>query len=164
MGKTPTGDRKYQIESVWVQHKEIARRLVLGEKHVVIARDMNISVVMVSYTANSHLVQKEMAILMAKRDGITVDIANDIQDLAPLALQKMGEMLAKGTEKDSDMIKLGFAVLDRAGFSPVKRTININGTLSKEDIEDLKERGREKLAASTSYKGNGVEEAEVISQ
>lgn len=161
MGKTPTGERKYQIESIWPQHKEVMRRLVLGEKHVVIAKALGVTPEMVSYTANSYLVKKEMAILMAKRDGITVDIAQDIQELTPIAIQRLGEILMDGGEKDSDTIKVGFGILDRAGHSPVKRSINMNGTLTKKDIEDLKELGREKLAASKKN-GNGIEDAEAV--
>lgn len=163
MGKTPTGERKYQIETIWPQHKEVMRRLLLGEKHVAIARALNVTPAMVSYTANSYLVQKELAILNAKRNGITVDIANDIRDLNPIAVQRLGEILMNGGEKDSDTIKVAFGILDRDGHTPIKRSINFNGTLTPEDIEDLKKRAREKYADSRPVtNGNGAEEAEVV--
>ena len=141
MGKTPTGKRKYQIQTVWAQHNEIARRLVLGEKHVDIARDMGITTAMVSYTANSHLVQQEMARLMAARDGITVDIANDIQDLAPLALSEVVKAMMNSEATPSDVGRIGFGLLDRAGFGPVKKELRVNGTLTREDVKDLNKRG-----------------------
>lgn len=159
MGKNPTDDRKYQIQRVWSQHKEIARRLVLGEKHVAIAKDMNVTPAMVSYTANSHLVKQEMAKLMAARDGITVDIATHIQELQPLALQSVVEAMVSVEATQADKGRLGLALLDRGGNSPIKRTINMNGTLTKDDIEKIKKRGRALLEKTQS---NGVEEAEVI--
>lgn len=143
MGRNQTGERKYQIENVWEVHHEVARRILLGEKNVDIAKDMNISPVMVSYTRNSHKVKALIAELESRRDGVSVDIAQDIQELCPLAIKRMGEMLAKGTEKDSDMIKIGFGVLDRGGHSPVKRSINVNGALTKDMINNLKTRGLE---------------------
>ena len=164
MGKNPTGDRKYQIQTVWAQHKEIARRLVLGEKHVDIARDMGITPAMVSYTANSHLVQQEMAVLMAKRDGMTVDIAQDIQELQPLALLKVVEAMIHTDATPADSARIGFGILDRGGNSVVKKTINMNGTLTPADIEEIKERGRKNLKASRAIKEEGIEEAEVVTQ
>ena len=146
MGRNQTGNRKYQIENIWEVHKEIARRILLGEKNVKIAEDLNISEAMVSYTRNSAIVQKEIAALEAKRDGTTVDIAQDIQEIAPLALKRVTEVLAKGTDKDSDMIKTAFGVLDRAGHSPVKKQMNVNALVTSDDIAKIKERAKARYA------------------
>jgi len=159
MGRNQTGERKYQIENVWEVHKEIARRIILGEKNVKIARDLNISEAMVSYTRNSHLVQKELAALEAQRDGTTVDIAKDIIELAPLALKRVAEILAHGTEKESDNIKTAFGVLDRAGHSPVKTSVNYNGAFTRDDIEKIKKRAKERHEQARVDK---AEQAEVI--
>lgn len=147
MPRHPTGRRKYQLQGLHPIHNEICRRLVLGERPKNIAVDLQCTPVMVSYTKNSVLGQVKMAELEAKRDEATVDVIGTIRDYADKALGVVKEIL--DNPNDNAPLNLRFKaavdVLDRAGFSAVKR---VQGHfaytyLSTEQIEEIKQRGRE---------------------
>lgn len=161
MGRNQTGVRKYQIEQVWEVHREIARRILLGEKNVDIAKSLKCSSAMVSYTRNSYLVKAEIARLAATRDGLSTDIAQDIQDLTPLALQTVTEVMTGVLAEPAVKLRAGFGILDRGGFSPVKKQLNVNGTLTRKDIEDIKKDARENgFISGVLVKESDIEDVE----
>lgn len=141
MGRNPTGEREYQIEKMWNVHHEISRLLLLGMKNVDIARQLNVSEVMVSYTKNSALVQRKLDIMSGARDHDAVTISNRIKELAPKAVEVMEGLL----DSEVEMIQFRAAVdiLDRAGHGAVKKEISLHGELTEADLIDIKNRARE---------------------
>lgn len=158
MGRNPTGERKYAIESIWDSHREVLRLAVTGMKSVDIARALNVTEAMVSYTLNSPVAKREMELLRSSRDLDALDVAKRIQQVAPVALQVMEELLAQGNENTK--YKAATDILDRAGHAAVKtlRTENLSVHLTHDDIEEIKSRAKE-IGLCTSDDVIDIEEA-----
>jgi hypothetical protein len=141
VGRLPTGQRKYQIQTMFNLHHEIKRMLLLGMKHVDIARELGVSEVTVSYTANSSIVKRELDLMNAARDMETVNLSQRIQEIAPKALKRMEELLESKTEKI--LLATAKDLLDRAGYGAVQKVAGIHAMLSKDDLEEMKRRARQ---------------------
>ena len=136
----------WTVSKIWELHHEIKRRILLGQKNVDIARELGICAQQVSNVRNSPVIQDQLAIMSAERDAATVDIAKQIKELAPIALMRLKEIITKtGPGKDAPIglvAKEANGILDRAGFSPVKKFEGVIGHLTNEDIDELKKRAR----------------------
>jgi hypothetical protein len=148
------GDRKhFEVSKMWEVHHEICRRLLLGQKASHIARDLEVSEVMVSYVRNSRVVQDRLAEMKGARDANTVDLAKAIREKAPTAL-KLLERIIEG-EVDAPITTRAREAnnwLDRAGFAAV-RTIqaqHVHAHFTAEEIEALKQRAVENGFAKPS--------------
>jgi hypothetical protein len=149
MGRLPTGNRKYQITHLWEDHKEIARRLLMGEKAVDIADDMGYSPVTVSITRNSQIFKDHMAVLEAQRDADSVDVARRIQELAPVALQKLRTIMDDEDTSKALQTKIAMSLLDRAGHGAITKVTGMvaHAKLTPDDLQAIKERARRTGAA-----------------
>ncbi len=153
------GERKgHVIVEMWESHHEIARRLLLGQKGTDIARDLNCSAQTISNVRNSPVVKDKLAIMSAARDAGSIDLAREIADLAPLALQRVKEALETGQVMGRELngisiLKEANQLLDREIGKPTQRvdTRNIHGHFTMDDIERIKARAKE--LAGTSYVG-----------
>jgi predicted transcriptional regulator len=142
MGRLPTGDRKYEITHIWDRHKEIMRLLVAGLSQVDIAKTLGVTPVMVSYTANSAICRRQMALMHAAADLDAVDVAKRIQEIAPVALDTLEKLLCEGNE--TTQFKVATDLLDRAGHGAVKSfRMEHTAHLSRTDIEEIKQRAKE---------------------
>ena len=139
--------RTWQVSKIWDSHEEIIRRLTLGQKNTEIAQNMGISSAQVSNVRNSPIIQDKLAIMQGARDAYTLDIAKDIREFAPKALEVL-KAIVNGD--DSSGLPVGPALkarvasdlLDRAGYAPV-RNVNVQSAhvhLTRDDIEELKRR------------------------
>jgi len=159
MGRPSTGERKYAIQTMWDAHREILRLAVTGMKQVDIAEVLNVTPVMVSYTLNSPIAKREIENLRAARDLDAVDVAKRIQEIAPIALQTLEELLCQGTE----VVKFRTAtdLLDRAGHAAIRtlRTESLSVHLTKQDIDEIKNRAKEIGLCVIDMKDTGDEGA-----
>ena len=144
MAKLPSGNRKYQIKELWDRHHEINRRILLGQKIKEIAEDLNISEATVSYTKNSKLAQDELNVLKAARDASSVDVAMQIKEIAPRALEVLEEVIEGDDSSLSLKAKVATDLLDRAGHSAPKKMIGamMHEHFTKDDIIKIKERAK----------------------
>ena len=124
-------------------HHEITRLALLGMKHIEIANLLGISPVTVSYTLRSPIVMRQLEQMRAVRDMETIDVAKRIAELAPKAVEVLGELM------DSDLpnIRKGSAesILDRAGYAAVQR-IKADHTVThftSKEIEDIRQRAKD---------------------
>lgn len=141
MARPPTGERNYQISHMWDVHHEIVRLLVMGAKSKDIAKQLNVSDAMVSYTANSAIVQRQIAVMRGARDADAVTISKKIQELAPKAVEVLDKLL--DSQQENIQLKSAVDVLDRAGHGAVKKEMSLVGHLTKEDIDEIKARAKE---------------------
>jgi len=135
---------------MWDNHHEIARRLVLGQKGEDIARDLGCSGQLVSNVKNSPVVKDKLAIMSAARDAGTINLAREIADLAPLAVQKIREAIETGQVNGkecnaSSILKECNGVLDREMGKAIQRvdTRGVYAHLTGEDLERIKARAKE---------------------
>ena len=119
MGRIPSEDRKYNIQKLWDVHHEILRLTLMGLKAVDIATMLGVTPAMVSYTQNSTIAKRQLAVMRGARDAHAVDVAKKIQELQPAAVQKLSELMESETEAIS--LKAAMTILDRGGNAPVQR-------------------------------------------
>ena len=146
--------RKYQIQRLWDIHHEICRMAVLGVKPVNIAKDLGITEVTVSTCLNSEVVKQHLHVMRLARDADSIDVAKQIQELAPKAIALLGDILeGEHGATTGQRFAAANSVLDRAGFAP-PRVIKgefAHAFLTVEDIEDIKRKARdEKVLAEVS--------------
>ena len=141
--KLPETHKQYQIEQMWDLHHEVCRLALIGMKQVDIAAHLGVSPVMVSYTLRSPIVRRQMDAMQADRNLEAIDVAQEIKNLAPKAVQVLEEMM----NGDLPNLKLKAAtdILDRAGHAAVKtlRTENLHAHFTSEEIQDIKRRAKE---------------------
>ena len=159
--KPPAEHKTFKIAKLWDLHREIVRRVALGETNKEIAEALGISVETVRYTKGSRAGQDQLAILRGAMDADTIDLGMRIQKFAPIALELLEKIIrAEGDCKDASLAlraKHADKYLDRAGYSPVKKIASLNGQLTREDIEDIKNR------AVSAARDSNIIEAEIVS-
>lgn len=137
--------KSFKVSEMWDIHREISRRVALGEKNKDIAEALGVSEVMVSYTKHSPVVEKNTDILRGAMDADTIDLGIRIQQIAPKALDLIEEALNSGTVHNEKIaggtiIKVAERHMDRAGFAPVKKVAVATGKLTPDQIEKIKQR------------------------
>lgn len=139
--------KSFEAKQMLDIYQEIARRLVLGQKNVQIANDLNVTKEMVSYVRNSDIVKRQTKHLHEESNKRTVDIATRIKGLAPHAMNLLEDIIVLGQVGEEKLpAKLrahhAEAILDRAGYAPPKeiRSMNLHGHYTSEDIERIKAR------------------------
>jgi predicted transcriptional regulator len=141
--RLPETHKQYQVEQMWELHHEVCRLALIGMKQVDIATHLGVSPVMVSYTLRSPIVQRQLNQLKAVRDIDAIDVAKEIQALAPRAVRVLDELM--DSELPNIKLKAATDILDRAGHAAVRtlRTENIHAHFTADEISDIKKRARE---------------------
>ena len=141
--RLPETHKQYQVEQMWELHHEVCRHALIGMKQVDIATHLGVSPVMVSYTLRSPIVQRQLNQLKAVRDIDAIDVAKEIQALAPRAVRVLDELM--DSELPNIKLKAATDILDRAGHAAVRtlRTENIHAHFTADEISDIKKRARE---------------------
>lgn len=142
--------RGYQVAEMYDKHHEIARRLLLGQKGVDIAKALGCTDVSVSQVKNSPVVQEKLTIMRAARDCGAIDLAQEIAKMAPIALGRIKEAIETGAIlgkecSAAEISKQSNAILDRhMGKATLKvETKSIHGHFSMDDIQKIKDRAKE---------------------
>ena len=141
--RLPETHKQYQVEQMWELHHEVCRLALIGMKQVDIATHLGVSPVMVSYTLRSPIVQRQLNQLKAVRDIDAIDVAKEIQALAPRAVHVLDELM--DSELPNIKLKAATDILDRAGHAAVRtlRTENLHAHFTADEISDIKKRARE---------------------
>ena len=142
--KDPSQTNRWSVSEMWDIHHEIARMLLLGWKNVDIAKKLDISREMVSGVRNSPVVRERLALMHKARDADAIDVAKEIKDFAPVALNLLKDIV-KG-EGDAEGASIGLRgrhaidLVEKAGHVAVQKSLGLVGHLTSEDIEKIKER------------------------
>lgn len=139
--------QKNGATNIWDRHHEIARRVLLGQANIDIAKDLGVTKEMVSMVRNSPVVKDKLACMQVARDAKAVDLAAEIADLAPVALQKLKEALEEGKVNGQQLnaaaiVNVANSILDRDQGKPTQRveTRNLHGHFTIDDINRMKEK------------------------
>jgi len=143
--KNSNKQKGFQISEMWASHHEIARLILLGEKNVDIAKQLNCSVTTISNVRNSPVVKEKLALMSAARDCDTINLAKEIMDLAPIAIARVKEALTTGKVLEQQVSGIGILkeannILDRQIGKPTQtiNTHNIHGHFTLEDLDRIK--------------------------
>jgi predicted transcriptional regulator len=121
-------------------------------KNTDIAKILGITPETVSYTLNSELVKRQLVIMRGARDKDTIDVAERIRNLVPIALDRYEELLANPDTHDRILVDISKDLLDRAGYA-AQRSVKIDVTnhLTTEDLMRIKEVARENGYIDADY-------------
>lgn len=146
MGRTPgvwcESVEKYGLTYIRPYHREIARRLVLGETAARICRSLGMGEGRMSIIVNSPLFKLELKRLEELRDNGVADVTQTLKELSPLALEVVERTMHKS---NSETLRFSAAqdVLDRAGYGKTTKVLaqfagNItHSTLSEAELRQL---------------------------
>lgn len=112
----------YGLSYIRPYHREIARRLVLGQKQSDVCRDLGMSVSRMSIIANSPLFKLELKRLETMRDNGVGEVTQQLRELAPVALETVERIMYSAK---SDRLRLDAAetILDRGGFGAINKSL-----------------------------------------
>ena len=146
---------------MWDRHHEIARLILLGHSNKEVADRLDVTPQQVSNVRNSPIVKDKLSIMRAARDAGCIDLSKEIMELAPIALDRIKEVLQGGTvlgkeASAKDILKESNNLLDRQMGKAVQRVDarSVTAHLTMEDIERIKERA----VALADYSGQLGEE------
>lgn len=146
--KRSNGKRRvFAVNEMTELHHEIARRILLGQKNVDIAEDLNCVPQTVSNVRNSPVVQSKLGEMVKKRDERAVNIIEEVNRRLPRALEILDEVLYDETGELplSMRVKEANTLLDRKekieGLG--QRHFHAHAMLSDEDLENIKRRALE---------------------
>jgi hypothetical protein len=142
------GPKHWVVSEMWELHHEIVRLLVLGLKNTEIAAKLGCSTQTVSNVRNSPVAQEQITIMRGARDADTVDLAKEIIEIAPVAMNLLKDII-RG-ENDGVNASIGLrakeanGMLARAGFGVPQRvqSESVNVHLTSADIANIKDRAR----------------------
>jgi len=143
--RVPSAERKnYNIKALWQLSHEVLNLSALGFKSSQIASILNITPVTVSNTINSDLGMMKISELRKSRDGEAKARVEKIRILTDKALNvyqdifddDMADYDLKRKAADTVSLKIG-------GLEAPTKIMHANYTVSKEDLEEFKDRGRQ---------------------
>ena len=128
------------LQHMWERHKEMARRLVAGDKPGVICQEMGITPGRFSIICNSPIFSQHVNSLSEKANFSVSDIRERIFNNAPKALDILEDVMENKAQKyDAKLqVKVARDMLDRGGLGTVQKTEVM--VLTGADIQKLKER------------------------
>lgn len=132
----------YGLSYIRPYHREIARRLVLGQTQAQISRSLGIGQATLSILVNSPLFKMEVRRLEQERDSSTVDVTKTLRELSPIALETV-ERTMYSAKNERLRFEAATDILDRSGFGKqskmtIDSSININySTMSDEELRLL---------------------------
>lgn len=142
-----TDRRVFEVSEMSELHHEITRRLLMGQKSVEIAEQLGCHKQTVSNVKNSKVVQDKLAVMRGARDANSVDVAREIQEIAPKALENLRQIIEDETGEVPLHMKAKESnnLLDRAGYGAKQQNEHrhIHAHLDKQQIDEIKKRAAE---------------------
>lgn len=147
---------QYGLSYIRPYHREIARRLVLGQKQSEISRDLGMSVSRMSIIINSPLFKLELKRLETMRDNGVGEVTQQLRELSPVALETVERIMYSAR---SDRLRLDAAetILDRGGFgainkSLIKSEVSVTQTqgMTNEELRELVSERFKRMKADAS--------------
>lgn len=140
MGRIPDVESQtvtqYGLGYIRPYHREIARRLVLGEMQSDIARALGLSINRMSVIVNSPLFKLEVKRLEQSRDAGVADVQQTLQSISPIALEVV-ERTMYSSKSETLRFSAAQDVLDRAGFGKTSKVItNVTGHVTHSNLSE----------------------------
>lgn len=140
MGRIPEVESqtvvRYGLGYIRPYHREIARRLVLGERAVDISKSLGMGQERLSIIVNSPLFKLEVKRLEEMRDNGVADVQQTLREISPIALEVIERTMHSSK---SEALKFAAAqdVLDRAGFGKTTKVIsNVSGNITHSNMSE----------------------------
>ena len=138
--------RTWQVGQVWERHHKIKRMIFLGLNNKEIAEKVGCSPQAISLVRNSKVIKDQLAVMTAAADANAIDVRREIQELAPVCLDLLKDVVGgNGDGKNAAIglrVRASQDILDRAGHGKVVRTENLHGHFTADELEELKNSAR----------------------
>jgi hypothetical protein len=146
--RTPSVNTRVLKRGISPRHREIMRRIAMGERQVDIALDMRMSQVSLSFIVNSPLFQVELRKMMERVDESTYDAMRELRVIQKDAVEAIHESV-----KQTDLPVLRFHaardVLNRTGVAMPKE---MHITKEQRSYEELLQQVRIKYSCESETK------------
>ena len=159
---------EFGVQYLRPYHREIARRLVVGQKSIDICKDMNITPARLSIITNTPLFKLELRRLELQREQGVVDVMRTLTELSPLALEVVERTMYQSPSEKMRM-KAAESILDRAGFGAINKNLvrvddasSPRGQFSDAEIQRLIVERVEAMKREATQRAAEMEEAETI--
>ena len=121
-------------------HHEIARLLASGLKPADVSAATGYSLSRISILQKDPSFRELLSFYEAKSDEVFVDVRKRMAVLGLDAASELADRLENKPEtlSNSQLIEITKASLDRAGFSPVTKTVNVGVQISSDELADLR--------------------------
>ena len=156
---------KYGLSYIRPYHREIARRLVLGQKPTKIREEVGMSDSRFSIIVNSPLFKIEIRRLEGLRDEGVADVTKTLVELSPIALEVV-ERTMYTAKSETLRASMAESILDRAGFGKTSRVgIDVKGSighhsLTEDELRKLVMDRVERMKTGMEAKAKEVKDAE----
>lgn len=138
------------ITYLWERQREIARRLLIGDRQCDIARDLNMTPGRMSVICNSPIFKKYLSSLSVRREEKAIDIGEKIKEGATLGVELLVNSLKDEKIHTSLKAKIAMDFLDREGHGKVSTVKSeVTHVLTAGKIEELKRLRSERLKSIT---------------
>ena len=133
--------RTYEVKTVWEHHQQMLRLLALGHSNNAIAEACGCTPQTVSNLRNSPVAQPRLEHFRRELDTEAIDIGAKITEFAPVALRLLEDVITGAVEAPIAIrAKYASAHLGRAGYAEIRKVASINTHLTRDDIEQIKQR------------------------
>lgn len=121
-------------------HHEIARLLASGLKPADVSAATGYSLSRISILQKDPSFRELLSFYESKSDEVFVDVRKRMAVLGLDAASELADRLENKPEtlSNSQLIEITKASLDRAGFSPVTKTVNVGVQISADELESLR--------------------------
>lgn len=121
-------------------HHEIARLLASGLKPADVSAATGYSLSRISILQRDPSFRELLSFYESKSDEVFVDVRKRMAVLGLDAASELADRLENKPEtlSNSQLIEITKASLDRAGFSPVTKTVNVGVQISSDELADLR--------------------------
>lgn len=121
-------------------HHEIARQLASGLTSAEVSAITGYSLSRISILQGDPSFRELLAFYKNKSDEVFVDVRKRMAVLGLDAANELADRLETKPEtlSNSQLIEITKASLDRAGFSPVTKTVNVGVQISADELADLR--------------------------
>ncbi len=128
------------IGTLRARHHKLARLIAAGTTQREAAKILGMSEVTVSLLKRSPQFANLLLHYMGREDDEALGIRELLKETALDALLRVSEKLEASVEEIplKDLQTVAASLLDRAGFSPVMKTVSANIGVSREDLEEMK--------------------------
>lgn len=138
-------ERKYDLAQLNDLHYQIIRYIALGKRNKDIADLLDVGVATVSRIRNNEMTDLVIKAIRLDMNQEVSNVAKEIAETSKEAIKVMKQAINGELNglTAKDRITASRDILDRAGYSPVKKTANINTTISGNRLNNIKNRVRD---------------------
>ncbi len=158
------GSSVYELKKLREIHHLILRLYAAGLQQNEIADQLNVHKQMVNYTVNCELGQQKLRVLRGEADMSIIDVLEQYNELAPLAVETLEGIMLSPAEKATDRIRAAENILGGAGYGKRERIDVHHHGVTDDEIAEAKKRALEKGRGAGLVVDHEVEDAKVLSE